>query len=73
MRKHAWKLIIIIVFLLQSLQEVPYILEEIIDNIKEEASLEVKLQLLTAVVKTFFKRPPECQEMLGRLLEYVIG
>eukprot|EP00731_Ephydatia_muelleri_P023373 Em0015g956a len=32
----------------------------------------VKLQLLTATMKLFFKRPPECQAMLGRLLEHAI-
>ena len=31
------------------------------------------MQLLAAVMKLFFKRPPECQMMLGRLLEFVIG
>lgn len=48
-------------------------MEDIINKMDEESSVEVKLQLLTATMKMFFKRPPECQEMLGRLLEYVIG
>ncbi|XP_003383030.1 PREDICTED: AP-4 complex subunit beta-1-like [Amphimedon queenslandica] len=56
----------------ESLDESPYILEDIINNISGESSLEVKLQLLSATMKMFFKRPPECQEMLGRLLEYCI-
>ena len=43
------------------------------NHISEEASADVKLELLSAVMKMFFKRPPECQEMLGRLLEYSIS
>ena len=58
---------------LQSLSNTPYVLEELVDNISEESSSTVKLQLLSAVMKMFFKRPPECQEMLGRLLEHSIG
>lgn len=48
-------------------------LEELVNNVADEASSEVKLQLLTAVMKMFMKRPPECQDMLGRLLEHAIG
>ena len=51
----------------------PYLLEEVIDNIEEEQSSQVKLQLLTATMKLFFKRPPECQHILGKLLEYLVG
>ena len=58
---------------LQSLSNTPYVLEELVDNISKESSSTVKLQLLSAVMKMFFKRPPECQEMLGRLLEHSIG
>ena len=50
----------------------PYVLEELVTTVADESSL-VKLHLLTAVMKLFFKRPPECQEMLGRLLEYAVG
>jgi hypothetical protein len=38
------------------------------DAYSEESSIEVKMQLLTATMKLFFKRPPEMQSMLGRLL-----
>lgn len=31
------------------------------------------MQLLTSTVKLFFKRPPEVQKMLGRLLDSVIS
>ena len=58
---------------LQSISNTLYVLEELVDNISEESSSTVKLQLLSAVMKMFFKRPPECQEMLGRLLEHSIG
>eukprot|EP00051_Salpingoeca_urceolata_P034243 m.24156 g.24156 ORF g.24156 m.24156 type:complete len:752 (-) comp7406_c0_seq1:68-2323(-) len=61
-----------LVFLLgeygEHLDAAPYILETMIDDVAEEVSHVVRLQLLTAAVKLFFKRPPECQKMLGRLL-----
>lgn len=57
----------------QSLPNTPYVLEELVNNVADEASSDVKLQLLTAVMKMFMKRPPECQDMLGRLLEHAIG
>ena len=41
--------------------------------VSDEPSPLVKLELLSAVMKMFFKRPPESQEMLGRLLEHAIG
>jgi AP-4 complex subunit beta-1 len=56
----------------ESLPNTPYVLEELVNNVSEEAAPEVKLQLLTAVMKMFMKRPPECQDMLGRLLEHAI-
>ena len=43
------------------------------DRIASEQSAEVKLQLLTATMKLFFKKPPECQDMLGRLLKFCVG
>ena len=36
-------------------------LEPLVDGWEEEASCEIKMQLLTAAVKLFFKRPPEMQ------------
>ena len=57
----------------QSLPHTPYMLEEVVKSVSEESSSSVKLQLLSAVMKMFFKRPPECQDMLGRLLEHSIG
>jgi len=44
-----------------------------VNTIEEEQSAEVKLQLLTAMMKLFFKKPPECQATLGILLAYCIG
>lgn len=52
----------------QEITEAPYMLEPLIDNYEEENSLTVKLQLLSASMKLFFKRPPEMHAMLGRLL-----
>ena len=51
----------------------PYHLEELIDKIEEEKCSILKLNLLTATMKLFLKRPPECQNALGRLLQYCIG
>ncbi|KAK3736104.1 hypothetical protein QZH41_013529 [Actinostola sp. cb2023] len=56
----------------QCIPESPYILETLVNTIEEEQSAEVKLQLLTAMMKLFFKKPPECQATLGILLAYCI-
>ena len=53
--------------------DAPYLLEGIIRDYEQEQSSEVKLQLLSAVVKTFFRRAPETQKMLGRLMELAIS
>ena len=42
--------------------------EPMIDTYDEESSAVVKLELLAASAKLFFKRPPEMHKMLGRLL-----
>lgn len=57
----------------QEIQEAPYLLEPIIDNYAEESSAEIKLQVLTASLKMFFKRPPEMQAMLGRLFASAVN
>merc|ERR1719300_1868602 len=51
-----------------TIQEAPYILETFIDNYDMNED-SVRLELLTASMKLLFKRPPEMQKMLGRLLE----
>lgn len=45
--------------------EAPYIIEPLIDNYEDENSSLIKLHLLSAAMKLFFKRPPEVQKMLG--------
>lgn len=52
----------------QEMHDAPYILESLIENWDEEHSAEVRLHLLTAVMKCFFKRPPETQNALGAAL-----
>ncbi|OMO91014.1 hypothetical protein COLO4_18700 [Corchorus olitorius] len=52
----------------QDMQDAPYILESLVENWDEEHSAEVRLHLLTAVMKCFFKRPPETQNALGAAL-----
>ena len=59
--------------LFQDLPDAPYILESMIDTLEEERNTMVKLSLLTATIKLFFIRPAECQDMLGKILEYAIG
>lgn len=48
----------------------PYVVESFVDKVVQgaETSPSVKIQLLTAATKLFFKRPPEMQRILGRLL-----
>lgn len=53
--------------------ESPYLLEPIIDEYDEETSSTVKLHILSAAMKLFFKRPPEMQAMLGRLLAAAVN
>ncbi|KAI4999256.1 hypothetical protein ZWY2020_003845 [Hordeum vulgare] len=52
----------------QDMHDAPYVLENIVVNWDEEQSPEVRLHLLTAVMKCFFKRPPETQKALGATL-----
>ncbi|KAL0482104.1 beta-adaptin-like protein A [Acrasis kona] len=50
----------------------PYILEHFIDNYTTYHH-GVRIEILTAAMKLFFKRPPEMQSMLGRLFEHSIA
>eukprot|EP00794_Sanderia_malayensis_P017499 gene17499-19249_t len=50
----------------------PYLLESITNNLSEDDSAEIKLQLLNAGLKLFFKTPSECQNLLGRIFETLI-
>ncbi|XP_027353830.1 beta-adaptin-like protein A isoform X1 [Abrus precatorius] len=52
----------------QDMHDAPYVLEGLVENWDEEHSAEVRLHLLTAVMKCFFKRPPETQKALGAAL-----
>jgi len=49
-------------------REAPYCVEKLIDSYDSIRSPEIKIALLTNSMKLFFKRPPEMQRMLGRLL-----
>ncbi|KAF1784143.1 AP complex subunit beta [Phytophthora cactorum] len=57
----------------QDLRRAPYVLEKLIDDFNDEAAPSVLLELLAATMKLFFKRPPEMQSMLGRLLGSAIN
>ncbi|KAJ7530415.1 hypothetical protein O6H91_14G003300 [Diphasiastrum complanatum] len=48
--------------------DAPYVLEGFVEGWAEEDSAEVRLELLSAVSKLFFKRPPESQKILGAAL-----
>lgn len=48
-------------------QDAPYLLEAAVQSFTDEED-EVQLALLAAAMKLFFKRPPECQQLLGATL-----
>lgn len=50
-----------------ALQDAPYILEACAQGFANEED-QVQLAMLSAAVKLFFKRPPECQQLLGAIL-----
>ncbi|KAK2986463.1 hypothetical protein RJ640_029696, partial [Escallonia rubra] len=52
----------------QDMQDAPYVLESLAENWDDEHSAEVRLHLLTAVLKCFLRRPPETQKALGAAL-----
>ncbi|XP_031487150.1 beta-adaptin-like protein A isoform X1 [Nymphaea colorata] len=52
----------------QDMADAPYILENLVENWSDEDSAEVKLHLLTAILKCFLKRPPEMRKALGAAL-----
>ena len=62
-----------VIFLLgeygESITEAPYALERVIDSYDSITDDCVKTALLAATVKLFFLRPPEVQQMLGRLMK----
>eukprot|EP00922_Rhytidocystis_sp_ex-Travisia-forbesii_P021830 GHVS01031970.1.p1 GENE.GHVS01031970.1~~GHVS01031970.1.p1 ORF type:complete len:712 (-),score=108.02 GHVS01031970.1:52-2187(-) len=47
----------------------PYLIESMINGFTEDGTCLVRLELLTAAVKLFIKRPPEMQTVLGALLK----
>lgn len=55
-----------------TIDDAPYILRALIDGVEDEPSHAVRMELLTAAMKLFFKRPPEMQAMLGSLLKICI-
>jgi AP-4 complex subunit beta-1 len=57
----------------KEVMESPYLIETMIDNYEEENEILIKLHLLSASMKLFFKRPPEMQAMLGRLLKCAVN
>ena len=52
----------------QAMPEAPYMLEPLLQGFAEEEAEEVRLELLTAAMKLFFKRAPEMRAMLGAAL-----
>ncbi|KAK6927402.1 Clathrin/coatomer adaptor, adaptin-like, N-terminal [Dillenia turbinata] len=52
----------------QDMTDAPYILESLVESWDDEHSPEVRLHLLTAVMKCFFRRAPETQKALGAAL-----
>lgn len=60
-------------FIFQNLPDAPYLLESMIDNLEDIQRPLIVSNLLTATTKLFFSRPAECQDMLGKLLEFCVG
>ncbi|CAG8500077.1 10030_t:CDS:2 [Acaulospora colombiana] len=56
-----------------SLPESPYILESLIDDIKNYPNTPFRVQLLNSTVSLFLKRPAECQGMLAKLFKSTMG
>ena len=57
----------------EKIPNAPYILEDYASGSPNESGmLEVFYELLTSVSKLFFKRPGECQSILGKLLKQLI-
>ncbi|XP_074538246.1 AP-4 complex subunit beta-1 [Halichoeres trimaculatus] len=56
----------------ERISSAPYTLEVFIDSVRSEASVGVKMELLTSAMRLFLCRPAETQDMLGRLLHYCI-
>ena len=49
------------------LEEGPYLLEPMVEQ-WDELKHSVRMELMVCTMKMFFKRPPECQKMLGAYL-----
>jgi len=56
----------------ESIPDGPYILEGLVDTWADEADSEFRLELVTAAAKLFFKRAPEMQKILGRVLSLAV-
>lgn len=54
------------------LQDAPYLLEPLGGGFADEP-VPVRLALLAAVGNLFFKRPPECQRLLGSVLSAALA
>eukprot|EP00939_MAST-03C_sp_MAST-3C-sp1_P001594 g1594.t1 len=54
------------------LEEAPYVLESLVAGVQKHGSKAERLELLTAAMKLFFKRPPEMQKLLGTMLSSVL-
>jgi hypothetical protein len=53
------------------IEDSPYILEQMVQGLKENQSLQLSHALLTATVKLFLKRPPEVQPALALLYQEI--
>ena len=56
----------------EQLDEGPYILENLVETLKKNGTKTEKLELMTAAMKLFFKRPPEAQKLLGSILNAIL-
>ncbi|GMH39668.1 hypothetical protein BSKO_07566 [Bryopsis sp. KO-2023] len=56
----------------ERIEDAPYILESIVEEYATEDP-SVRLALITAATKLFFKRAPECQKLVGSVLSYGVN
>jgi vesicle coat complex subunit len=56
----------------EHIQDAPYLIEDMLPNFPNEVAA-MRIELLTSLMKLFFKRPPEVQPVLGKAFSVAIN
>jgi AP-4 complex subunit beta-1 len=56
----------------EHIKDAPYVLEDMVANFTNE-SAPLRIEILTTLMKLFFKRPPEVQPILGKVFNVAIN